>query len=161
MSTILKALKKAEEGRPKDSLPERILQDESPAGTGKAQTALRLAGALLLPAAAAAVLLFHYRAAMTGAGGPPAAPSPRPAKRAALASPTPSPAPPPSPAPTAPERPVLRLSGVIWDERKPFAIVNGKTISKGDRIEGARLMAITPEGAVFRYGGEEFTLKVK
>lgn len=153
MSTILKALKKAEDGRAKETLPGKITAEETPEAPGRPRAALRILAAVLLPVLVAAAVVMNYR---------PLAALLRP--RAAASVPAkPSPATVMTPAPTAGVAeggPPLRLSGIIWDKENPIAIVNGKSLSPGEELSGARVMKITLESVTFRRGGKEFTVTV-
>ena len=57
--------------------------------------------------------------------------------------------------------PSLRLSGVIWDEESPLAIVNGRPVAVGEELSGIQVVGISVDGATFRRGAEEFTLTVE
>lgn len=153
MSTILKALKKAEDGRAKETLPGKITVEEAPEGCGRPRSGFRLIAAVILPALLAAAVYMNYRpiAALLRASSPLSPPA------------TPSPAPvmtPPPAARSAEEEPPLRLSGIIWDRENPIALVNGKSLSPGDVLSGARVVKITLESVTFRRGGKEFTVRV-
>ncbi|NBV22943.1 MAG: hypothetical protein EBS05_13625 [Proteobacteria bacterium] len=50
------------------------------------------------------------------------------------------------------EFPDLKLQGIIRGKKKTTAIVNGKTLVLGDRIEGAFLLKIEPESVTFEKG---------
>lgn len=47
---------------------------------------------------------------------------------------------PPKPAP-------LKLQGIVYDPKRPSAVINGRTVFVGDRIRQMRVIAITPETA--------------
>ena len=63
------------------------------------------------------------------------------------------------------ERPLrlsdLRLSGILYDEEKPLAIINSRIVGEGALINGARLLEIQSDQVRFSRKGKEFTLKVK
>jgi hypothetical protein len=66
----------------------------------------------------------------------------------------------PAPEPAAEPRPELsfKLSGILWDEVRPLAVINGWVVGKGSVIgEGIRVVEITPESVTvqYRYRGEE------
>ena len=48
--------------------------------------------------------------------------------------------------------PELKLQGIIRGKKKTTAIVNGKMLSLGDRIEGAFLLKIEQESVTFEKG---------
>ena len=50
------------------------------------------------------------------------------------------------------EFPELKLQGIIRGKKKTTAVVNGKTLSLGDRIEGAVLLKIDLESVTFEKG---------
>lgn len=50
------------------------------------------------------------------------------------------------------EFPELKLQGIIRGKKKTTVIVNGKTLSLGDRIEGALLLKIEAESVTFEKG---------
>lgn len=50
------------------------------------------------------------------------------------------------------EFPELKLQGIIRGKKKTTAIVNGKSLSLGDRIEGAFLLKIDQESVTFEMG---------
>ncbi len=149
MSTILKALKKAEDGRAKETFPGRITAEERPPSRGRLRLVLA-AAAFLLAIAAAAIRFAGPFAAGRAIPLRPAAPNPSPSParaEAAAVRPEPEPAP-------------LRLSGVIWDPENPVALVNGLAVSPGEEVSGARVVKIAVEGVTFSRGGKEFTVTV-
>ncbi|MEI6633585.1 MAG: hypothetical protein WCP22_07170 [Chlamydiota bacterium] len=155
MSTILKALKKAEDGRAKETLPGRIVTGEPPAPRGMGREMFKLSAALLLPALVAAAVFMHYESiAARVRAGTSASSAAKPSPPAAVSAPAP-------PAGGGGEEPALRLSGVIWDKENPIAIVNGKPITRGEELSGARVVKITIESVTFRRGGREFTRTVQ
>jgi len=50
------------------------------------------------------------------------------------------------------EFPDIKLQGIIRGKKKTTAIVNGKTLSLGDRVEGAFLLKIDQESVTFEKG---------
>jgi hypothetical protein len=50
------------------------------------------------------------------------------------------------------EFPEIKLQGIIRAKKKTTAIVNGKTLGLGDRIEGAFLLKIDQESVTFEKG---------
>lgn len=53
------------------------------------------------------------------------------------------------------------LEGIIWKEEKPLAIINDQIITKGDFIQGAKIVDIKKDGVIILYGGEEIFLPLK
>jgi hypothetical protein len=45
--------------------------------------------------------------------------------------------------PEIPAAPVFKVQGIVYDPVRPWAIVNGKTVFVGDRLENFRVKAIT------------------
>jgi hypothetical protein len=150
MSTILKALKKAEDGRAKTILQERLVAEEPPASSVRRRAAVALAAVLLAAAVVVAAMQLRLRRFAADVTARPAAP------RGAPSSP-----PRALPGGEAPATPSLRLSGVIWDEETPLAIVNGRPVAVGEELSGVRVVGITVDGATFRRGTEEFALTVE
>lgn len=60
---------------------------------------------------------------------------------------------PPAPSVAEVEFPDLKLQGMIKGKKKVTVLVNGKTITLGDRIEGATLTRIENESVVFEKSG--------
>jgi|GEM_PF-633514 len=56
--------------------------------------------------------------------------------------------------------PELQVSGLIWGAETPQAIVNGKVVKIGDRVENARIESIGKSGVVIEFSGKKFTLPV-
>jgi type II secretory pathway component PulC len=52
------------------------------------------------------------------------------------------------------------LSGIIYNEREPMAIINKRTLRTGDIINRARIKRIDRSTVVLEYNGNEFTLRV-
>jgi len=66
----------------------------------------------------------------------------------------------PQPEPTAEPKPELsfKLTGILWDEVRPLAVINGWVVSEGAVIgEGIRVADITADSVTvqYRYRGEE------
>ena len=57
--------------------------------------------------------------------------------------------------------PSLSLNGIVYDEEKPYAIVNDRILVKGDTIEGATLIKISRDGIKLSFNGEEFEVNSK
>jgi hypothetical protein len=55
----------------------------------------------------------------------------------------------------------LNLSGILWDEKSPVAIINGKPLGVGGEIEGARVMEVGQESVLILYRGLERKLKLR
>jgi len=122
-----------------------------PAAPEQAAATPPLASSLAQPASAPApAALITAPVPATQPVGQPAA---SPAVAATPGPPLPVAAPPPAPAATAdsappgPEpasKPPLKLQGVIAHPTRPSALISGKLLFKGDRIEEFRVVAIEP-----------------
>ncbi len=55
----------------------------------------------------------------------------------------------------------LDLSGIMWGEDMPLAIINGKVYKVGDAILGINIVEINKQGVLLKYQGESFILKPK
>lgn len=54
----------------------------------------------------------------------------------------------------------LVLNGILWDDLAPKAIVNEKTLSKGDTIYGYIVEEIRPRSVILRTGEKKIELRV-
>lgn len=61
----------------------------------------------------------------------------------------------------SPPSPRLEVTGIVWDEREPIVLVNGKFLKKGEEILGATLIDIQPKEARFLRGSEELSISVE
>ena len=62
-----------------------------------------------------------------------------------------------SPLPIDPPKPVfpkLKLQGIFWRPSRPSAVINSKTLFKGDRIDNARVLAIDQESVTLQWQNE-------
>lgn len=48
----------------------------------------------------------------------------------------------------------LTLSGIVWDDKEPIALINSLTLKQGDMIEGSRIISIQPEKVELSSNGE-------
>ena len=55
---------------------------------------------------------------------------------------------------------VWKLSGIVFNEFNPLAIINGKSIGVGDLIEGAKVLKIERKKVVIVYDGNSISLSV-
>jgi hypothetical protein len=73
----------------------------------------------------------------------------------------------PAPAPTnttvaAPAAfPTLKLQGVIWNPRRPSAVINGKSLFVGEKVERAVVTAIEQDAVTVTWNGEERVLTLR
>jgi hypothetical protein len=99
--------------------------------------------------------------AATAAPVTPAAPKPTPV---AAPAPLPQVAPAPKPAPVAvipSPLDTIKLEGVLLDDADSTAILNGKTYSIGERINGVMVEAINSTGVTLGYNGHRKVLRVR
>lgn len=61
----------------------------------------------------------------------------------------------------SPSVPQLDVTGIVWDEKEPIVLVNGKFLKKGEEILGAKLIDIQPNEARFLRGNEELSFSVE
>lgn len=54
----------------------------------------------------------------------------------------------------------LTLSGVIWDEKEPKALINNAVVGIGDEIEGHTVIDIKQDSVILNDGTEDFVLKL-
>jgi len=154
MSTILKALKKAEEGMAKNTLPGKILSaDPVPARARVRLVTTILLSALVLVAGLAYYLQLHGRAGKRGDSSPQPAAAPTAARIAGVAG--------GAGEPDGAALPPLHLSGVLWDKTEPLAILNGRPLTVGGEIDGARVVKIGLDDVRVDYRGREYTLSVE
>jgi hypothetical protein len=52
----------------------------------------------------------------------------------------------------------LSLSGIIWDEKMPLAVINERMLGVGDMVAGATITAIFKETVVLEHNGAPHTL---
>lgn len=56
----------------------------------------------------------------------------------------------------------LRLGGIAWSERQPFALINGRVLGPGDRIQGLQVAAVSRGEVVLRAeGGARYVLRLR
>lgn len=57
-----------------------------------------------------------------------------------------------------PPAPTLKLQGIFWKPTKPMAMINAKMVGKGDKILGAKIIAIDQESVTLDKAGETVVL---
>ena len=60
-----------------------------------------------------------------------------------------------------PEFPTLKLQGVIWSPSRPSAVINGKSVFVGEKVERAVVTAIEQESVTVTLNGEERVLTLR
>jgi hypothetical protein len=56
--------------------------------------------------------------------------------------------------------PALKLQGIFFNPNNPSAVVNGRTVYLGDRVNGFRLVAVSPVAATFASATETNVLSL-
>lgn len=84
-------------------------------------------------------------------------PSPADTTSVAAVAPTPAPTNTIAPAPV-PAFPPLKLQGIIWNPRRPSAVINGKSLFVGEKVERAVVVAIEQDTVKVTWNGEERVL---
>ncbi|HET8552983.1 MAG TPA: MSHA biogenesis protein MshK [Gammaproteobacteria bacterium] len=54
--------------------------------------------------------------------------------------------------------PAWQLNSTLISAHRRLAVINGKSVGVGDRIDGATVVAITPGAVRLRRGGHQFTI---
>lgn len=55
----------------------------------------------------------------------------------------------------------VRLEGIIWDKKKPMAIINDKVVGIGDSVSGAEIIDIKKNEVIFGVNGQKVTVKLR
>jgi hypothetical protein len=55
---------------------------------------------------------------------------------------------------------VLDLSGILWDEEAPKAIISGNIVAVGDKVEGNTVVDIRPDRVILNDGNKTIELKL-
>ncbi|HUV30270.1 MAG TPA: hypothetical protein VMY05_04145 [Acidobacteriota bacterium] len=59
-----------------------------------------------------------------------------------------------------PRSPGWRLSGTLYSQGFPLAYLNGRTVSVGDTVNGARVISIEQGTVTLEHRGDRFTIRV-
>ncbi len=54
----------------------------------------------------------------------------------------------------------LNLTGIVWDAKMPFAVVNDKVLKNGDMIDNYKVVEIKPNSVIFSTGEETIELQL-
>lgn len=54
----------------------------------------------------------------------------------------------------------LILNGIIWDDKRPYAIINGEIVGKGDKMGEITIMEIRKDSVIIDTGAEKITLSM-
>jgi hypothetical protein len=60
-----------------------------------------------------------------------------------------------------PNLPQLKITGVMWDNKEPIALINGKCLKTGDEINGAKIVNIQQKEVSVLFKEKEFTISVE
>lgn len=63
--------------------------------------------------------------------------------------------------PTTETKKEIELEGIMWDNQKPFAVIDGSVVAEGDFIDGKRVIKIDNESVVLDNQGKKEILKIK
>jgi HD-like signal output (HDOD) protein len=74
---------------------------------------------------------------------------------------TPTNVPPPAPQPQEKPKPYFRLNGIIYNSAHPFAIVNGETVSVGDKVNAATVVGIGQSTVTLEFKGQRKVLELR
>ena len=55
----------------------------------------------------------------------------------------------------------LNLEGILWDEKRPLAIINGKIVGIGDAISKSKVMDIERKKVYLDFKGKIYELEIK
>jgi len=58
------------------------------------------------------------------------------------------------------KKPSLKLTGMVWGEAAPQAIINGKVVSQYDLIEDAKVLVINKKGVLLSFDDDNIVLTV-
>ena len=63
-------------------------------------------------------------------------------------------------APAVPQFPELKLQGILYNRSNPSALINGKTLSVGQKVSGARVTKIERDSVTLEWNGETRQLEL-
>lgn len=63
--------------------------------------------------------------------------------------------------PVSPKTPPLRLQAIVFNPKRPSALINGKTVFVGDKLESSRVVAIDQESATIVGAGKTNVLTME
>jgi hypothetical protein len=55
----------------------------------------------------------------------------------------------------------LQLAGIAWSEDRPFALINGKVVGRGDSVDGLRVVEIQPKEVLLDLHGDQILLRLR
>ena len=59
-----------------------------------------------------------------------------------------------------PFRPDFAINGIVYSSPNSYCIINGRVVQVGEKIDGAKLISVTPEKATLEYQGDKMDLWV-
>ena len=59
-----------------------------------------------------------------------------------------------------PIRPDFAMNGIVYSSPNSYCIINGRVVQVGEKIDGAKLISVTPEKATLEYQGDKMDLWV-
>lgn len=62
--------------------------------------------------------------------------------------------------PAKPAFPELRLQGIIFRSTNPLVLINGRTLTVGDEVDGAKITAVDKSSVKVEFNGETRTLRL-
>ncbi len=164
MSLINDALKRARETQrndpPSGAPPLPPVESRARGGAGW----ILVVAAILFLAAAGLILgpaLFGHKAPQTVTAKTPGIPAPPPAEAAPATNILPPPAKNTNPPTAAPVEQLPKLQGVIFNAANPLAIVDGHTVSVGDRVGDFQVKQILKNSVIIQQpDGSQKTLTI-
>lgn len=55
----------------------------------------------------------------------------------------------------------IELEGIMWDNQKPFAVIDGAVLAEGDSLDGKKVIKIRNESVILDNQGRQEILKIK
>lgn len=55
----------------------------------------------------------------------------------------------------------MLLSGILWDEKNPSAIINGRIVGIGDKVDGNTVVSIKQDSVILNDGISDFILRLE
>ena len=55
----------------------------------------------------------------------------------------------------------IELEGIMWDNQKPFAVIDGSVVAEGDFIDGKKVIRIHNESVILDNQGRKEILRIK
>ena len=65
------------------------------------------------------------------------------------------------PPPVSPQTPPLRLQAIVFNPKRPSALISGKTVFVGDKVGNSRVVAIDQESATIAGAGKTNVLTLE